>query len=51
LEFTRQLKQQESKKAEENAKFQNVSRFVKNVTRFHKAECMLSTLKKTCHDG
>jgi len=33
-----------SKKTEENAKYQN-------VTRFHKVECMLSTLKKTCHDG
>jgi len=47
-----------SKKTEENVKFQNVSRFVKNVlrfvknvTRFHKAECMLSTIRKTCHDG
>jgi len=29
LEFTRQLKQQESKKTEENEKFQNVSRFIK----------------------
>jgi len=28
LEFTRQLKQQESRKTEENAKTQNVSRFV-----------------------
>jgi len=45
------LSNKKSKKTEENAKYQNVSRFFKNVTRFHKAECMLSTLKKTCHDG
>jgi len=30
------LSSKKSKKIEENAKFQNVSRFVKNVTRFHK---------------
>jgi len=51
LEFTRQLKQQESKKTEENAKIQNVSRFIKNVSRFHKTECIVSTLRKMCHDG
>jgi len=45
------LSSKKSKKTEENAKYQNVSRFVKNVTQFHKAECMLSTLKKMCHNG
>jgi len=45
------LSSKKSKKTEENAKFQNMSQLVKNVTRFHKAECMLSTLKITCHDG
>jgi len=51
LEFTRELKQQESKKTEENAKIQNVSGFVKNGPRFNKKEGFVSTLRKTCHDG
>jgi len=26
-----------------------MARSVKNVTRFHKAECIVLTLRKTCH--
>jgi len=28
-----------------------VARLVKNVTRLDRAECIVSTFKKTCHDG
>jgi len=45
------LSSKKSRKAEENTKSENVSRFGKNVTRFHKVRDMLSTLWKTCHDG
>jgi len=28
-----------------------VARLVKNVTQFDKADCIVSTLRKKCHDG
>jgi len=40
-----------SKKTEEKGKDKIVAGLVKNVTRFDKAECIVLTLKKTCHDG
>jgi len=40
-----------SKKTEEKGKDKIVARLVKNVTRFDKADCIVSTLRKTCHDG
>jgi len=45
------LSNKKIKKTEENNKEENVSRLVKNVTRFDKAECTASTLRQTCHDG
>ena len=40
-----------SKKTEEKGQDKNVARLVKNVTRFHKTECIVLTLRKTCHVG
>jgi len=40
-----------SKKTEEKGKDKIVARLVKNVTWLDKAECIVSTLRKTCHDG
>jgi hypothetical protein len=40
-----------AEKLKKYAKKQNVSRLVKNVTQFEKTKNMLSTLRKTCHDG
>jgi len=41
------LSSKKNKKTEEKI----MARLVKNVTRFDKAECIVSTLRKTCHDG
>jgi len=40
-----------SKKTEDKGKIKIVACLVKNVTRFDKAYCIVSTLRKTCHDG
>jgi len=45
------LSSKKSKKTKEKGKDKIVARLVKNVTRFEKAECIVSTLRKTCHDG
>ena len=45
------LSSKKSKKTEEKGKDKIVARLVKNVTRFDKTECIVSTLRKTCHDG
>jgi len=45
------LSSKKSKKTEEKGQDKNVERLVKNVTRFHKAECIVLTLRKTCYDG
>jgi len=45
------LSSKKSKKTEEKGKDKIVARLVKNVTRFDKAECIVSTLRKTRHDG
>jgi len=49
LEFTRQLKQQESRKTEEKSKTKNVSRFGERGT-ISQAECSVLKLRKTCHN-
>jgi len=55
MEFTRQLKQQEkqekARKLKKKVKSQNVSRWMKNVTRFHKSERMFLEARRTCHVG
>jgi len=45
------LSRKKNKKTEEKSKDKIVARLVKNVTRFDKAECIVSTLRKTFHDG
>jgi len=45
------LSNKKNKKTEEKGKHKIVARLVKNVTRFDKAEYIVSTLRKTCHDG
>jgi len=45
------LSSKKSKKTKEKGKDKIVARLVKNVTRFDKADCIVSTLRKTCHDG
>jgi len=45
------LSSKKSKKTKEKGKDKIVARLVKNVTRFDKAECIVSTLRKMCHDG
>jgi len=45
------LSSKKSKKTEEKGKDKIVARFGQKVTRFDKAHCIISTLKKTYHDG
>jgi len=45
------LSSKKRKKTKEKGKDKIVARLVKNVTRFDKADCIVSTLRKTCHDG
>jgi len=45
------LSSKKNKKTEEKGKDKIVACLVKNVTRFDKADCIVSTLRKTCHDG
>jgi len=45
------LSSKKSTITEEKGKDKIEACLVKNVTRFNKAECIVSTLRKTCHDG
>ena len=45
------LSNKKSKKTEGKGKDKIVARLVKNVTRFDEADYIVSTLRKTCHDG
>jgi len=45
------LSSKKNKKIEEKGKDKIVARLIKNARRFDKAECIVSTFRKTCHDG
>jgi len=45
------LSSKKRKTTEEKGKDKIVACLVKNVTRFDKADCIVLTLRKPCHDG
>jgi len=45
------LSSKKSKKTEEKGQDTKRTRLLKNVTRLHKAECIVMVLRKTCHVG